>query len=401
MNEVAAHHSPKSVLDVLPSDNRSTKDDRVNNAVLTPISLIKNAFRRFQYFYHTHISLSNRRRISQVSHGISEGGAFLRSAYTVFDPVLSIFRNTAELGDSDRGIGSIICKRAKQTKIFSFIGVFISFKSIGEGVFSGSFFSESKMTIIVDKVLEILQNISDLFVSLETFFDGLHVFKLIKTTEGLSSAMRCFAIIGTIFGIAAIVQNIKKLFENSQLNRKLRELGDDSNQLDIEAVAIKIRKMDNEMVAMKFGVADGAILKARIEAIYSKSKEIDSAESKREFISTVKALRARLSSIDRNLKLKILASVVSTIASVILIGISGALLGHALLATAAAISIAAIVLEYRNEKTLHARLEVIAPDDCKHMQLFFHRRQMKEKIKKDPAYRGIELALLHHLPQGA
>lgn len=394
------HVQPLEGLEVpTPPGQGADRTEAIHEMVTNgPIEKIKEARDRLEYLYVKNVSITTQRRVTQIKSGLSKGGKLLSSAFHAFNPLLSIFRNSVLSGEKLVKPFQGVAKAVKKTRLFAAASIPVAlYAIIAETVGTVVSIEKGKYADAGEHGLFVIDNIGDLSHSVDTFISGLEACEAVVTNPALQAATTSLAIIGTVFSLASIALQSKFIYETNKLkNRMIQVFGSEDNP-NFEGV-VKLfdrysKKHSDSRLARCVGVSDGAKLKARMHAVFERNKNFETDEIQEKNLNdTFEALKKRIKWNNIGRYVKIIAAVITIVATIALLCSPGAPAGYALLAIAAAIGIAVLVMDYKMEKDLNNHFKTLAPNNCPEMQSFYNKKKPKELTEGEKNDRMRELA---------
>lgn len=167
----------------------------------------------------------------------------------------------------------------------------------------------------VDAALSIAKNVSDLSRAVAGVLEGIGHFGV--TSSALTAVSTSLTGVGIIFSTASAVLNAKHWYESCQFRKQMIEKFD-GQPGNFKNVMEFIHKKSDRTLTKFTGVKKAGKLKAQMEAIWRKNKELDTDQKKENVKKTMSAWKTRVKWKNIVNALKTIAAVVSVIASAVL-----------------------------------------------------------------------------------
>jgi hypothetical protein len=319
----------------------------------------------------------------------------------VVQPIFDAIRNAGNAINKASKF-SLLMSKLKILGALAIIGAVTSLVANIKGVAKGILKQDKDLQI--EKGLEIVENASEFCSVGETIVLGIKEFGVVAATETLKTAASALLGVGAILSAATIALHAKHWYDSAQFRKRLVEKfgGTDGKEANLKDLVAFTNEQKNRTLKNRFGVNDSNELKLRLNAIYEKSKNCTPLESKKIADKTMTAMKKRLFTKELFHSLKIIASVISIIASAVLLFTPLAPLGFALLAVSSAIVIGVLVADYIMSSQFQKSLNEIVPISLEEIPKMPVKPELKDpkdlekKAKYDEAMKKYNKDLVAH-----
>lgn len=324
---------------------------------------VKRAFESLESLYDKHVPIELREKVRWITELSSKSYKLIGLILKVSSPLIDIIRESILATLPTNWPSMNFLKKTKILSILAVGGVGYSLAMNIKGVVKSIF--KNDLSQGIDKGLMIIEDISDMTGVAGSFIGRLKELSLIAATEALSVAGSALVGVGAALSFASIALNAKHWYQSAQFRKRMDQKfgGTSGNEANFGEVVKYAEGKSNKILKQRFGVRDGGLLKLRLNAILQKDKDNSTEDTKENINTAMKAMKKRLITKDICHGLKILAGVISIIATAVLLFTPAQPLGLALFAVATAIGIGVLITEHVASKKFEKTLNQLAPDN--------------------------------------